>query len=345
MADAPAPPVAKGERPTLKTISRITGLAVPTVSRALNDAPDIGQETKRRVRAAAEEVGYLPNRAGVRLRTGRTNVISLVLTTEDDGMNYNSQLISSMLAALRGTAYHVVVTPYFPSDDVLRPVEYIVETRSADAVVLNQITPRDPRVAYLMARGFPFATHGRTEWLDRHAYFDFDNEAFGTLAVEALAARGRRNLIAIAPPMDQTYAMDMVRGLTGAAKSAGLQTRTLADATSDDASAVIDAALRRAIAADGPVIDGVITASTNACMVAVDAMERAGRVTGVDFDIVAKEGTDFLRRFRRPILTVREDVRDAGTSLAHAVLQMLKDPAAAPMQELRRPRGVLGARA
>ncbi|MEL6809546.1 MAG: LacI family DNA-binding transcriptional regulator, partial [Pseudomonadota bacterium] len=63
-----------GERPTLKTIARLSGLAVPTVSRALSDAPDIGKDTKRRIRDIAKRIGYRPNRAGVRLRTGRTNV-------------------------------------------------------------------------------------------------------------------------------------------------------------------------------------------------------------------------------------------------------------------------------
>ncbi|EJZ17429.1 LacI family DNA-binding transcriptional regulator, partial [Rhizobium sp. Pop5] len=62
------------ERPTLKTIAFMTGLGVTTVSRALKDAPDIGAETKERVRMVARQLGYQPNRAGVRLRTGKTNV-------------------------------------------------------------------------------------------------------------------------------------------------------------------------------------------------------------------------------------------------------------------------------
>ncbi|MEK1926928.1 MAG: LacI family DNA-binding transcriptional regulator, partial [Rhizobium giardinii] len=57
------------ERPTLKTIAFMTGLGITTVSRALKDAPDIGAETKERVRLVAKQVGYQPNRAGVRLRT------------------------------------------------------------------------------------------------------------------------------------------------------------------------------------------------------------------------------------------------------------------------------------
>ena len=60
-------------RPTLRTIADLCGLGVPTVSRALNDSPEIGEETKRRIRQIAEEVGYIPDRAGLRLRTGQTS--------------------------------------------------------------------------------------------------------------------------------------------------------------------------------------------------------------------------------------------------------------------------------
>ena len=144
------------------TIARISGLAVPTVSRALNDAPDIGQATKVLVRKIASEIGYVPNRAGVRLRTGRTNVISLVMPTEHDIMNHTARLISSVAGGLRNTPFHLIVTPFFPDQDPMDPVRYIVETGSADAVIFNQVRPQDPRVAYLMEKGFPFATHGRS---------------------------------------------------------------------------------------------------------------------------------------------------------------------------------------
>ncbi len=133
-------------RPTLKTIAAETGLAIATVSRALKDAPDIGEATKRRVRETALRLGYRPNRAGVRLRTGKTNVIALVLSTEADMMNHTSRLIYSIAAALRGTAYHLVVMPYFPDEDPMTPIRYIVETESADGLIINQTTADDPRV-------------------------------------------------------------------------------------------------------------------------------------------------------------------------------------------------------
>ena len=148
--------------PTLKTIAFMTGLGVTTVSRALKDAPEIGAETKRRVQLVARQIGYRPNRAGVRLRTGKTNVISLVLDTEEQIGGFVSDLIYGISEALAQTPYHLVVTPYSRNNDPLEPVRYVVETASADGVIISRTEPDDKRVRYMSERGFPFATHGRT---------------------------------------------------------------------------------------------------------------------------------------------------------------------------------------
>ena len=191
-ADLAAP--AGAARPTLKTIAYMTGLGVTTVSRALNDAPDIGQATKERVRLVAKQIGYRPNRAGVRLRTGKTNVISLILSVETEVLGLTSHLVYGISEWLAGSPYHLIVTPYNLRSDPLDPVRYIVETGSADGIIFSRIEPQDARVRYLHERGFPFATHGRTEMGIEHPFFDFDNARYGELAVERLAARGRRRL-------------------------------------------------------------------------------------------------------------------------------------------------------
>jgi LacI family transcriptional regulator len=325
------------ERPTLKTISRLTGLAVATVSRALHDAPDIGQDTKRRVHEMAELVGYRPNRAGVRLRTGKTNVISLVLSTDHDVMNHTARLISSIAGTLRNTPYHMIVTPYFPAEDPMIPVRYIVETQSADAVILNQTEPRDPRVAYLMQKSFPFVTHGRTDWCSEHPYFDFDNARFGEIGIEEMARRGRRRIGMVAPPLGQNYARNMVEGAAARAAELGIAFGVMTTATSDSGGAAIEAGVRRALT-DEPGYDGIISASTTACMAIVAAAEDLGRVIGDDLDLYSKEAIPFLHRFRKGILAVHEDVATAGAFLARAAMQRIADPSRPPMQGLETPR-------
>ncbi|SDF85828.1 transcriptional regulator, LacI family [Celeribacter baekdonensis] len=324
-APVTTPLLSPGERPTLKTMSRITGLAIATVSRALSDAPDISVETKRRVRECADHIGYQPNRAGQRLRTGKTHVVSLLMPTEPDIMSHTAQLISSIASGLHGTPYHLVVTPYAPNEDLMRPLRHMIGTRSADAVILNQTMPKDPRVAYLMERGFPFATHGRTIWADQHAWFDFDNRRFAELGIAALARRGRRHVLIVAPPLDQLYGQDILEGITKACQIHGMTPLWLKGATSDSASKVIETAVSAALE-ETPEIDAILCSSPMSAITAIDTAEQLGRVIGRDFDAFAKEATPLLTRFRREALTLHEDVAKAGKALACAALQAIEDP-------------------
>jgi LacI family transcriptional regulator len=309
----------EAERPTLKTIAAATGLAIATVSRALKDAPDIGEDTKRRVRETAALLGYRPNRAGVRLRTGKTNVIALVLSTETDMMNHTSRLIYSIASALRGTAYHMVVMPFFPDQDPMEPIRYIVETESADGVILNQTKEDDPRVRYMQDRHFPFATHGRTSMDIDHPYFDFDNEAFGRLGARALVERGRKRLFLIAPPRSHMYARHMITGFSDEAALGNVSFEVAETVTSDSGGEAVETAVTTRFAQANPP-DGLLLGSTTAAMAAIAGVERTGQVLGRDFDVVAKEAIPLLRRFRQDILIVREDVGRAGDFLARALV-------------------------
>ena len=327
--------MSSGKRPTLRTIADLSGLAVTTVSRALNNAPDIGSDTKKRVRRIAREIGYVPDRAGVRLRTGKTNVISLVLGTDNEATDHTGQLVSSIARALRHTSYHMIVTPYFPAEDPMIPVRYIVETGSADALILNRIEVDDPRVTYLMERKIPFVCYGRSRWRDLHSYFDFDNETFGKIAGEELVRKGCRSVTLIGPPLEQNYAQDMIRGARCALAAHGRELRVLEGISNDDPGETIQARVAEYLAHD-PQCDAIICPSTTAAIATVVGAERVGRVVGDTIQIFAKEAVPFLRNFREAIGTAREDVREAGTFLAEAAIHAIERPDDAPRQRLVR---------
>lgn len=333
---AAALPVAgeRAQKPTLKTIAGMTGLAVATVSRALGDAPDLRADTKALVRRVADEIGYVPNRAGLRLRTGRTQVIALVMSTEPDMMNNTAKLISSIAGELRATPYHLNVSPYFPGEDPLRPIRHIVETGLADAVIFNQTKPDDPRVAWLLERHFPFATHGRTRWADRHAWADFDNAAWSRIGVRRLARAGRRRIAVLAPPADHNYSQDIVAGAMAAGRAAGVEVRLIAEATSDSPGRDVRAAAGAALALGA---DGFICASTSSAMATVAEMEERGLAVAREADIFSKEAIPFLGIFRPGIMAVREDVGRAGAVLARAAIRAIREPDAPPLQDLEVP--------
>lgn len=312
------------ERPTLKTIAYMTGLGVTTVSRALNDAPDIGQATKERVRLVARQIGYRPNRAGVRLRTGRTNVISLILTVETEVLGLTPHLVYGISERLAGSPYHLIVTPYGPGADPLDPVRYIVETGSADGVIFSRIEPEDARVRYLHERGFPFATHGRTEMGIVHPYFDFDNERYAEIAVEKLAARGRARLALLPPPTTLTYCHHIMTGFARTVDRLDLIDLPMRDLTTDSGHAAIEAEVRRMMESPRRRPDGFVCSSASSAIAVISAAEAAGFEIGRDFDLAVKDSFQMMPKFRRQTIVVHEDFRAAGTFLAEAVTRSLR---------------------
>jgi LacI family transcriptional regulator len=325
--------VVRAERPTLKTIAYITGLGVTTVSRALHDAPDIGQATKERVRLVAKQIGYRPNRAGVRLRTGKTNVISLIMSVETEVLGLTSHLVYGISEYLAGSPYHLIVTPYNLKSDPLDPVRYIVETASADGIIFSRIEPQDARVRYLAARGFPFATHGRTEMDIVHPYFDFDNARFAELAVERLVARGRRQLALVGPPTHLTYSRHMAEGFQRGVERHDLVDVPIRGVTTDAPYEAIQEEIARLMASRRRP-DGLVCGSAAAAIAAVGGIEGAGFAVGRDVDVAVKESFNLMRKFRNEIEVVHEDFRAAGMGLADAVVRTIQGVAAIELQTL-----------
>lgn len=304
--------------PTLKTIAFMTGLSTTSVSRALSDAPDIGEDTKERVRLVAGEIGYQPNRAGLRLRTGRTNVLALVLNVDDEIMGFTSQMIFGISQALKDTGYNLVVSPSSHDSDPLAPVRAVLQGRSADGILLMRTEPDDPRVRLLLERDFPFVTHGRTDAGWTHPFHDFDNESFVYQAVERLARRGRRRLSIIRPPRTLTYAAHIAAGF-----ERGLRDFSLAEVplplSVDTPLVAVKAAVERAMRAPDPP-DGIVCVSASLAVAVSAGAEMAGRTIGRELDIASKQVSPALNWMRPEILTADEDVHLAGRQMATALL-------------------------
>ncbi|MGB0663312.1 MAG: LacI family transcriptional regulator [Pontibacterium sp.] len=320
-------------RTTLKTVANALDIAATTVSRALKNDPAIKAETRRRVQEKARELGYIPDRAGVRLRTGKTFVISLVLPVECNMTNHSAKLMSAIAEVLKGTNYHLNTSYWFEGEDPLNVVKYIVETRAADGIIMNNTTPEDPRVKYLLEQKFPFATHGRTVWAEQHPYFDFDNEEFSKVAFQRLYDLGRRNILTILPPSGLSYTRDMEVGTQAASERLSCKTFACPTVNSDSPSDYIEKEVR-AMLQQHPDIDAVYSSSPVACMSVIAALESLGKTLGKDIDVLGREAIPFLKMFRKDVLLVTEDVGKAGEFTINAVLQAIEHPERPMMQKL-----------
>ena len=325
-----------GERPTLKTIAFMTGLGITTVSRALKDAPEIGEETRKRVQLVARQVGYRPNRAGVRLRTGKTNVISLILNTEQEVTGFSSDMVYGISEVLADTPYHLIVTPYSRRNDPMEPVRYVVETGSADGIIISRTEPDDPRVRYMLERGFPFAAHGRTHMGLEHPWHDFDNFAYARDAVRALVTAGRTRLALLGPSPTLSYHYHMHGGFHEGVFEAGASEVPFNGATLDTAIGDIKARTVELMRRPNRP-DGIVSGSGGAAFAIVAGIEEAGLKLGRDVDLVSKQSSRLLHWFRREIFTVDEDIKLAGRELSSAVLKRIGGADVKSLQSLSVP--------
>ena len=321
-------------RPTLKTIADLCGLGVPSVSRALNDSPEIGEETKRRVRQIAQEVGYVPDRAGIRLRTGQTFMINLVFrVSADDQM---SRLIPSIARALLSTGFQITITPALSYEEGLQAIRQVVEGRMADALIFNETQIDDPRTAYLLERGLPFATHGRSKLSHLHPYYDFDNGDFASKAAQVLHRRGRRCLALLGPPHDRHYGLDTFLKAREAAAELDLEFSEIEGVYSSDALGNLQAAAS-AFLARHPNCDGFVCLSDAAALAVTSALTRAGREIGKDVEVIVKGSRLYLGMVHPAIIVIEEDSRRGAAFLSRAVLQAIRSPEEPPMQEVELP--------
>jgi len=335
-ATRPQPPAKPRARPTLRTVAAATGLAVTTVSRALANDPRIAASTRALVAEAAARLGYVPDRAAQRLRTGRTKVVQLLLNLDHEFLGFTHELIGGLSAALAGTGYSVTIFPDVLGSDRLSAVRQIVETRLGDGIIFNRTEPFDPRVRYLMEQGFPFVCHGRTEFTVPHPFVDYDNETFARIAVERLMAKSRTRLLMVLPPARYSFAQHLRWGAVAAARAAGITIELPEDITLDTPQQETSAWLaRRLTQPDRP--DGIICVGEVAAMVSMAAISDSGLTLGREIDLVAKRASGIFDMFRPRIDTMVEDLRLAGRVMGEHLLRAMAGEDPAILQTLHQP--------
>lgn len=323
-------------KPTLRTIAEMTGLAITTISRALNNAPELAQETRERVQKIAAEIGYVPDRTALRLKTGRTHVISLILDPHDEILNFSQSLVGGLSAALRGTPYHLVITPSFHQASPLDPITYVLRNKMADGIIFSRTEPNDARVKLLIENDFPFVCHGRTELPTPHAYVDYDNFTFAYEAVKRLHAKGRKHVSMVTANPRFMFGKHLRDGLMQAARETGMSYELETGVTLDDTAEDIRLATMRRIA-QGKAPDAYVCPGDAVALAVIAGIVDSGRQVGRDADIVTKQMSGIFSLVRPKVDVITEDIALAGLQMGELLLKRIKGEPVGALQILQVP--------
>ena len=142
---------------TIRMIAKKCGCSTATVSKALNNAPDISAETAERIRKAAVEMGYTPNAAARALKTSRSHSFG-VLFEDATNSGLTHEFFSTILNSFKRRAEELGYDICFISDRLGRQdITYVdhARYRNCDGVLIASVEYSDPAVVELMSSNIP----------------------------------------------------------------------------------------------------------------------------------------------------------------------------------------------
>jgi len=122
---------------TIKDIAKLAKVSQSTVSKALNDRPDIGRETKQNILKIAEDHNFTPNAFGKALKTRLTESIGVIFRRDDNPLSSNpfySRVLEGIEAELAFNDYNLVL--HLVPEHNIPVLPKMVRKKQVDAIVL-----------------------------------------------------------------------------------------------------------------------------------------------------------------------------------------------------------------
>lgn len=181
----------------LKQLSAILGLSPTTVSRALNNYPEVNETTRARVKAAAITHNYSANTRAKSLATGRSMAIGHVIPISTQHEIVNPVFADFIAGA--GEIYsrnqHDMLLSVVADIDEERAYRELAARASVDGVIVHGPRQNDPRIALLKQLGIPFVVHGRASDGDtNYSWVDVNNRRSFERATNFLFDLGHRRI-------------------------------------------------------------------------------------------------------------------------------------------------------
>ena len=208
-------------RATIRDIADLAGVSIATVSRVLNDRPDVAPETRESVLQVVREHGFSTNRGARGLSSGRTGMIGLTLPLVADA--YFSPMLSGASEALYERDMRIVLAPTFHDHDREMSLLDRLMRGTTDGAILMLPEESAAELRMLQRQGFPFVVvDPREAPPDGIACVAAMHAAGAKEATEHLLELGHRRIGAIAGAPGWYATEERLHGFRAALAAAGI---------------------------------------------------------------------------------------------------------------------------
>jgi DNA-binding LacI/PurR family transcriptional regulator len=312
------------KRVTIKQVAQEAGVSTQTVSRVINDRPDVAPETRRRVLEVIKHLGYQPSAVARSLIRRRSYALGVVTA----GLKYigPSRTLSGIAEQAEAMGYSLLLKdlPQFDMDEV-EPILNALLARQVDGVIWAVAEVGDNR-DWLQDRlpSLPvpiiFLTMHHQAGLSVVAV---DNHMGGRLATEHLLEQGYRHIGHVAGPLDWWEARQRKAGWLDALADAGVlvsgQHWTEGNWSSKSGERAIHQLLDQY-----PEMDAVFVANDQMALGVAHVACRRGLKIPEDLAFVGFDGIPEAAFFWPPLTTVWQDQHHLGRLAVEHLIRLVE---------------------
>jgi DNA-binding LacI/PurR family transcriptional regulator len=320
---------------TIDDIAREAGVSVSTVSRILNNKPDVAKATRERVQALIAQKGYAPHTSARNLAAGKSRTIALLFPAAHTGF---SQLELDFFIGAASSAsghdffFNLMTDPVTESE-----LLGLYRRGGVGGVILMQICMDDWRVNLLKEHGLPFVMIGRNRNTEGLHYVDFDFETAIQKAFGYLHDLGHREIGFITRPKEMREqglgpAVRSLESYQNMLKQLGLHScyRETHLTVNDVYEATLELLL------ENPTVTAIVTVNGATSAGIYQALQERGKRVPKDVSVVAV-ATNKMAQLVTPALTnIHFPSERLGFEAASMLIEQFRNPAT-PKQTLLAP--------
>jgi LacI family transcriptional regulator len=317
----------------LRDLSKTLGLSQTTVSRALNGFPEVSEETRSRVRAAADLHGYRPSAAARRLATGQSGTLGVVFPRRRNllvDLRF-TEFLSGCVEQAAEMDYDVTLAMASGAQSEESVYRRAVRSARVDAVILSGPLVVDPRIELLRGLNMRFIVHGRTRSSSPYPHMDIDNEGAFRQAASLLCDLGHHRIALLNGDPRYNFARDREAGYRDSLCKRGIAYESSlvrsGEMTEQEGYREARDLLGRP-ATDRPT--AFLCSSISLALGVRTAAAEHGLQIGRDLSLIAHD--DRLHDLRAetfdpPLTATQSSIGEAGKRLVELLITHLRDPA------------------
>ncbi len=205
---------------TVIDVAKRAGVSAITVSRVINRSGYVSEETRKRVEAAADDLGYLQNSLARSLRSSRTNTIGLIVS--DITNPFFTNLARGVEDIASDAGFTVIFCNTDESTDEEEKYTQVLLKKQVDGFLLVPTHSSPHSIQMIQKRDIPLVIIDR--WVPEVQVDSVrcDSEDGSYQLTRLLLSLGHRNIAVISGPKDVSTAIDRVNGYCKALEEAGL---------------------------------------------------------------------------------------------------------------------------